>query len=59
MKREDYNIAILKSLREEIHLRISIHYRVLTIKYVLTGAIFTFLINKISEFNHLDIPYFD
>ena len=50
MKRENFNLELFKSLREEINLRISIHYRTLAIKYSLTGVIFTFLIsdNKIQ-----------
>lgn len=43
MQRNEYNIAIFKSLREEINLRISTHYRTLIFKFVGMGAIFSVL----------------
>jgi hypothetical protein len=49
MEKNAYNIEVFKSLREEIHRRIDIHYRIILTKYVLVGGLFAYLLTHAAE----------
>lgn len=49
MKKDDFNIEFFKYIREEIIKRIEIHYKVVLVKFVLTGGLFAFILSKKQE----------
>ncbi len=48
MKKDDFNLEVYKSLREEINRRIEIHYRVIMAKYIVVGGLFAYLVTHAS-----------
>ncbi|STZ63263.1 Uncharacterised protein [Moraxella lacunata] len=46
MKKDEYNIEIFKSIREEINSRIGVHYNLILSKLALSGGLFSFLYGK-------------
>jgi hypothetical protein len=44
MKKDDFNLEVYKSLRDEINRRIEIHYRVILTKYLVVGGLFAYLV---------------
>ena len=56
MRKDEYNLAVFKSIREEINRRIDTHFKLVLAKFALGGGIFAFLVGK--DVNLEVSPYF-
>jgi hypothetical protein len=46
MEKSAYNLEAYKAIREEIHRRVDIHFRLILAKYILVGALLAYLITN-------------
>ena len=58
MRKDEYNLAAFKSIREEINLRIDTHFKLALAKFALGGGIFAFLVRKDVNLEVSVSPYF-